>query len=556
MWWSSAANILAIVLSQIPFGGGIKFRLGSRVNLNVEMVARTYSNEWNESDFNFGQSLRGYSSLSLHYNFGLKKEAYHASRIYASGRADEDGQNNKVQPLVDQYAQKQKPRAQVLKFDSLKSALTLDTLALLPVDSLSWRQGYDDSLMGNFSGKSKDSAVRAAMLQRYGHILKVRTLADSLNYSLLDSSITSIDSTLPDESEAVFIPHPKTSVIEDTNGIAGVNSSKYLKRQDSILARLEFEIKKQRLLNELAIVKKAGKDTAANTLDLENRQLRDQLNTSESYNSLEQRVSALENRSSPETGYIQQPVNNFPERNSYDANGAAQVGAQVASSAKVDKLQRLAEKVDSLQKELAVYQRSQNTPLTNKMVAGVAPTTVDSDSRQRRVADTTSVSTDTIKETDQYNRGVRRELDSLRLQLLMLARKIDSQALHPTIIKSVAPPAEEKPSAFFATSGRVEVFFETSSYRLSTDSKKKLDDMIAFARANPEATFLIKGYTDRTGSVSFNRSLSSKRAQAVTDYLKTNGVLKDRLKVVSLGPDQSLSNGSQSYGRRVEVLLN
>jgi outer membrane protein OmpA-like peptidoglycan-associated protein len=52
----------------------------------------------------------------------------------------------------------------------------------------------------------------------------------------------------------------------------------------------------------------------------------------------------------------------------------------------------------------------------------------------------------------------------------------------------------------------------------------------------PDATFLIQGHTDATGTFDYNQGLSLQRAQAVKDYLSQQmGVKPERLEVAGLG---------------------
>lgn len=84
----------------------------------------------------------------------------------------------------------------------------------------------------------------------------------------------------------------------------------------------------------------------------------------------------------------------------------------------------------------------------------------------------------------------------------------------------------------------------------------------SFAQAiqNPAlagARFAIEGHTDSLGSVAANRDLSQRRAQAVADYLVSQGVSRERLQVMGVGSSQPIAGTSAGNpaNRRVEALL-
>ena len=70
--------------------------------------------------------------------------------------------------------------------------------------------------------------------------------------------------------------------------------------------------------------------------------------------------------------------------------------------------------------------------------------------------------------------------------------------------------------------------------------------------------FVIEGHTDMRGSRALNLDLSTRRAQAVADFLSSRGVDKSRLTVRGVGPDQPLPGhrASDPDNRRVEAELN
>ncbi len=69
------------------------------------------------------------------------------------------------------------------------------------------------------------------------------------------------------------------------------------------------------------------------------------------------------------------------------------------------------------------------------------------------------------------------------------------------------------------------VFFKVDESTLSTDDKKTLDQVILYAKADPSVTAIfVDGHTDVTGRRIYNRRLSKRRAEAVTDYLVRQGI--------------------------------
>ena len=69
----------------------------------------------------------------------------------------------------------------------------------------------------------------------------------------------------------------------------------------------------------------------------------------------------------------------------------------------------------------------------------------------------------------------------------------------------------------------------------------------------------IIGHTDSTGSEQYNQSLSERRAAAVTNYLVSQGVSRDRLRTLGRGESEPIASNATREGqrknRRVEILV-
>jgi outer membrane protein OmpA-like peptidoglycan-associated protein len=101
------------------------------------------------------------------------------------------------------------------------------------------------------------------------------------------------------------------------------------------------------------------------------------------------------------------------------------------------------------------------------------------------------------------------------------------------------------------------ILFKLESASFESGVTNELDGMLAIMNEYPQAEFAIKGFTDNSGSVSGNLKLSSSRANAVKDYLITNGIAAARLTATGFGQDSPIASNKTRAGRvqnrRVEV---
>lgn len=119
-------------------------------------------------------------------------------------------------------------------------------------------------------------------------------------------------------------------------------------------------------------------------------------------------------------------------------------------------------------------------------------------------------------------------------------------------------PARSKAAAATGR-GDLNLGFELGSAVLTAEAQANAKEF-AKALMSPALAgkkVLIEGHTDRQGSRELNLELSQRRAQAVADFLKAQGVPADRLQVKGFGFDRPLPGRSaaSSDNRRVEAVL-
>lgn len=105
------------------------------------------------------------------------------------------------------------------------------------------------------------------------------------------------------------------------------------------------------------------------------------------------------------------------------------------------------------------------------------------------------------------------------------------------------------------------VTFATGSASINQTFRDTLDKVAASLKQYPNSVVDVYGYTDSTGSESFNQRLSEQRAQAVASYLISQGIASARIKWQGFGEDPKYFKGDNAteYGRalnrRVEIKI-
>jgi outer membrane protein OmpA-like peptidoglycan-associated protein len=101
------------------------------------------------------------------------------------------------------------------------------------------------------------------------------------------------------------------------------------------------------------------------------------------------------------------------------------------------------------------------------------------------------------------------------------------------------------------------IFFRPDSNDLTANAIYQLDQVARFMAKNPETGIKIKGFSDSTGSASYDQMVSEIRANTVKNYLIAKGVSPAKISTAGKGPQgNSAGTGSEEKGRmtsRVEI---
>jgi outer membrane protein OmpA-like peptidoglycan-associated protein len=104
-----------------------------------------------------------------------------------------------------------------------------------------------------------------------------------------------------------------------------------------------------------------------------------------------------------------------------------------------------------------------------------------------------------------------------------------------------------------------DVLFDTGKYTLKPDTKISLAKVSGILQAYPGLKLQVEGYTDSVGSDEYNQKLSENRADAVRDFLVTQGVQTDNISATGYGKAKPVADnataGGRAQNRRVNLVV-
>ena len=128
----------------------------------------------------------------------------------------------------------------------------------------------------------------------------------------------------------------------------------------------------------------------------------------------------------------------------------------------------------------------------------------------------------------------------------IVARSADGQTANAAVRVTVtepppppvaaAPAAEDINSAFNAAVR--DAFFDYDKSAIRPDAQSALNADAEFFKSHPGVAINVVGHCDDRGSAEYNLALGDRRAQAVKNYLVSQGIDPNRIQTVSVGKDQ------------------
>jgi len=103
------------------------------------------------------------------------------------------------------------------------------------------------------------------------------------------------------------------------------------------------------------------------------------------------------------------------------------------------------------------------------------------------------------------------------------------------------------------------ILFAFDSAKINPGAEAIVAKIAGMMEQNPTLEIAVVGYTDNTGDFNYNLGLSKRRADSIVTQLVRDGVARDRLAGVGVGPLNPIASNATEQGRaenrRVELVL-
>jgi outer membrane protein OmpA-like peptidoglycan-associated protein len=124
--------------------------------------------------------------------------------------------------------------------------------------------------------------------------------------------------------------------------------------------------------------------------------------------------------------------------------------------------------------------------------------------------------------------------------------------------RTTAAPQQQTPPRRAAGNEAIpswEVRFGFDTAEITEAARIELDRIVVEMKAQTDLKVDVFGYTDPTGTLAYNRTLSEQRAKAVQDYLVARGIPASRISVQGMGQADPLAGNNQDpKDRRAEIV--
>jgi len=144
-------------------------------------------------------------------------------------------------------------------------------------------------------------------------------------------------------------------------------------------------------------------------------------------------------------------------------------------------------------------------------------------------------------------------------QRLRAQAESEKNSIRQQMLQQLNSIMETRESARGLIMNMSDVLFDFGKYTLKPDAREKLAKVSGILLGHPGLTLQVEGYTDNVGSDEFNLKLSQQRADAVRDYLVSQGIQDNAVTARGLGKTNPIAPNTTADGRqknrRVQIVV-
>lgn len=571
-------------LFHLSAGIGLKFRLSERLNLNLETIFR-----FTDSDYlddvsgafpeNYASELQAYASnpanvqgtqrgdadgnddiyslttLSIHYNFGRRKQAFQAPIVrtgYLPYEESVDAPDTSMAVL----------ESASVPADSMMEEVPVMQSKADVTDSKISPEGADSLYAGiqEISGKI-DSL--SADIRQIGAIAPESTQELSRRVDRLEIALEELKeqqqsgSAEQDElREQLVKMEAEVETIKNQTGQPGVSPGEY--RPDTVVRVIERPVitpaplsdesigQMQEELAELRATVEAQAEAEAMEPQSQNRRKA----IRELQEQLDQQAELLEQGQTDQASFDALQRSIALLRFDLATSGGPVAQSDPSAKAERDSLQQEVNRLKKQTQELNLLVGRLEKAVRGDTFDLVLPNT--DVARLHQQVDSLTAQLERLQtEKERREEAMEMNIDRLEGELKEMQLQMKKLEGQPT---PVEPEVDERSLLQQKIADRKKnlVFFAVNSSTLNLAARQTLDEVVELLLTHNRLQVRITGYTDTSGNPVYNKALAGKRAQAVAGYLQQNEIDQARISVEGVGEDAS---AEAAFGRRVEVVL-
>jgi len=138
------------------------------------------------------------------------------------------------------------------------------------------------------------------------------------------------------------------------------------------------------------------------------------------------------------------------------------------------------------------------------------------------------------------------------------ANDVDLNGVDPSL-QGVNDPSNPNSPAYFSQTVGDRVLFTVDTSTLTPEGRNILQQQAAWLTANPDYRVTIEGHADEQGTRVYNFNLGERRANAVREFLVSQGISAGRIGTISYGKERPIEICSEeacySQNRRAVTVL-